>query len=119
MPSTAACHMVGQCSPALDHRHRLQQGSKYHLQPVLHLLLVLGVGVRVVDDNRVGGLEVEAAPRRPNGQQKYEALTVWCVELLDRRLPADVESFIKPILKANTRWSRLTAHHVTSKHHVA
>ena len=53
-----------------------------------HLLLVLGVGVWVVHDHRVSGLEVEAPPSSADGQQEDEALAVGRVEGAYGCLPA-------------------------------
>jgi hypothetical protein len=52
------------------------------------LLLVLGVGVGVVDDHRVGTLQVEPAPGRANGEQEDERRAARLVELPDGALPA-------------------------------
>jgi hypothetical protein len=52
------------------------------------LLLVLGVGVRVVDHHGVSGLQVQAPARRPDAEQEDEGVRVWLVEPLDRLFPA-------------------------------
>lgn len=64
------------------------------------LLLVLGVGVGVVDDHRVGGLQVEAPPGRAYGQQEQERSAVGGVEALYGRLPVRRQASMATFLRA-------------------
>ena len=52
------------------------------------LLLVLGVGVRVVHHHCVGCLQVQAPAGCSDAQQEDEDLAVGCIEALDGSLPA-------------------------------
>ena len=52
------------------------------------LLLILGVGVRVIHHHCVGCLQVQAPAGSPDAQQEDEDLTVGCIEALDGNLPA-------------------------------
>ena len=52
------------------------------------LLLILGVGIGVIDDDCVSSLQIEASSSRPDGQQEYERRAVGTVEFLDIRFPA-------------------------------
>ena len=53
------------------------------------LLLVLGVGVRVIHHHCVGCLQVQAPAGSSDAQQKDEDFAVWRIELLDGGLPAE------------------------------
>ena len=52
------------------------------------LLLILGVGVRVIHHHCVGCLQVRAPASGPDAQQEDEDLAVGCIEALDGNLPA-------------------------------
>lgn len=56
--------------------------------PCYGLLLVLGVRVRVVHHDCVGGLQVQAPPRSPDAQQEDEDFAVRSIEAFDGCLPA-------------------------------
>ena len=52
-------------------------------RPDLHVLM--GIPVRVEDDDGVCRLEIEAQPSGSRGEQEHEILRVWPVELLQQR----------------------------------
>ena len=58
------------------------------MAPVLGLLVVVGVEVDVVEDDGVGGRQVDAQPARLGRQDEQENTGV-CVELVYQVLPAN------------------------------
>lgn len=60
------------------------------------LLLVLRVGIRIIDDDRVGRLQVQPPPSSTDGQKEEERGAVFGIEALDGRLPVDSQPTPQP-----------------------
>ncbi len=63
------------------------------------LLLVLGVGVRIIDDHRISRLQIEAAAGCANGQQEDEHRALLCIEPLNSLLPVVCSTILTALLQ--------------------
>lgn len=83
--TSLSCVSVGH-SFKMEHPHFFSLTNS--VGPCNRLLFVFGVGIRIVDDDCICRLQIQAPPSCSDAEQEDEGLCVWPIELLDGFLPA-------------------------------